>query len=272
MMNCINAFISFVAARVTGRPCVTGYPRGARHGLRTAFLVLPLLLAACATPPQDDSEVLFPAEVKDPLEPVNRGLFTFNLALDKAVVRPIARGYETVIPEPVRTGVRNFLRNLNAPVVFANDLLQGEMARAGTTIGRLVVNSSVGIGGVLDPASRLGLPYHAEDLGQTLAVWGVGEGPYLMLPLLGPSSLRGVAGRVGDYFLDPLNYWTRNSGRRITDYAPWGRLALGIIDQRSRNYRQLEEMEERSLDFYAMARSSYRQGRAAAIANHDRAR
>ncbi len=136
-------------------------------------------------------------EASDPLEPLNRAIFSFNLTLDKAILRPIATVYNAALPDPVRDGVRNFLNNLRTPIILANDVLRGEIGRAGDTVGRFLLNSTLGVGGLFDIASELGFDFHNEDFGQTLAVWGIGEGPYLMLPIFGPSNPRDAVGLAG---------------------------------------------------------------------------
>lgn len=207
------------------------------------------------------------ARTNDPLEPVNRAIFDFNLAVDKAILRPAARGYE-LLPDIIRDAVRNFLRNLRSPVIVANDLMQGEVERAGDTMGRFIFNTLI-FAGLFDPASEAGVPYHDEDFGQTLAVWGADSGPYLMLPLLGPSNLRDTGGMVADKFLDPMTYWADNSSREWVEYSPYILGTVDAIDMRSRNYRQLEDLEATSLDFYAAVRSLYRQQRRAKIENRE---
>jgi phospholipid-binding lipoprotein MlaA len=224
-------------------------------------------LAACATPPSDPIEREIYEEANDPVQPLNEAIFEFNLAVDKGVIRPVAKAYEFVLPELVRDSVRNFIRHLKTPVILANDLLQGEVDRAGKTMGRFMFNSIAGFGGLFDPAGEAGHEFHAEDFGQTLAVWGVEEGPYLMLPFLGPSSTRDLAGYIVDTALDPLQWWSYNSDRFIIENQGILRSGLEVVDTRSRNYRQLEDLEETSLDFYATVRSLYRQQRESLIRN-----
>jgi phospholipid-binding lipoprotein MlaA len=144
-----------------------------------AVMLAALSLTACAS-----RELA--QETGDPFEPANRAVFAVNQTLDDVVVGPSARVYDAVTPAPVQTGVRNFMSNLNQPVVFANALLQGDVHAAGDTVGRFVMNTTIGVGGVFDVATHEGVPQHRRDFGQTLAVWGVGDGPYLVLPLIGP--------------------------------------------------------------------------------------
>ena len=200
----------------------------------------------------------------DPFEGSNRFFFGVNQVLDEALLRPTAVVYKAVLPEFARDGVRNFLNNLNSPVIFANDLFQGEGDRAGNTMVRFGVNSTIGVLGLVDVAGDLGYPYHDEDFGQTLAVWGVDDGPYLYLPLMGPSSARDLTGFVVDRGLDPLTYVGWGHDYR---YVPIARTVVNIIDLRSRNIETLDDIERTSVDYYASIRSLYRQSRADAIRN-----
>lgn len=244
----------------------TTVKRAAARGL--LGLMLAVSVAACATPPEDPEERAAYEAVNDPLEPVNRVVFDFNLFVDEYVLRPVAKAYEFIFPNLVRDSVRNFLRHLKTPVILANDLMQGEVERAGDTMGRFMFNTIAGAG-FFDPAAEAGVLYHEEDFGQTLAVWGVDSGPYLMLPFLGPSTFRDTGGMVADNFLKPTTYWADNSSR---DWAEYSGIILGVteaVDTRSRNYQQLEDLQETSLDFYATVRSLYRQQREALIENRE---
>ena len=198
-----------------------------------------------------------PQEINDPFEPFNRLMFNTTLAIDKAVLRPTAIVYRAVFPQPIRDSVRNFLNNLDSPVIFTNDLLQGELARAKVTLVRTVVNTTVGIGGLFDVADRWGFPRHREDFGQTLATLGIGEGPYLFIPLFGPANPRDLFGYGTDLFFQPLTYvqWGDES------YVPYVRSGVDLIDLRARNIETLDEIEQTSLDYYASVRSLYRQSR-----------
>jgi phospholipid-binding lipoprotein MlaA len=201
----------------------------------------------------------------DPLEGLNRGIFEFNRVVDGVLIKPAAQIYRGVLPQPAQDSVRSFLRNLRSPVIFVNDLLQGDIHRAGSTLGRFVVNTTVGVGGLFDPASGLGMPFHDEDFGQTLAVWGVGEGPYLMLPLLGPSNPRDTVGLASEFFLDPVNIYLNNQD---LEYLTYVRAGVRAIDARARSLDTLDELERTSLDYYAAIRSLYRQQRANEIRNN----
>ncbi len=172
------------------------------------MLLAVFALASCASAPNNDPESLAEyKKINDPAEPTNRFIFDFNQGLDKIIIKPLTSFYRGIFPDPLREGVHNFLNNLKTPVVLTNDILQGEPERAGDTVMRFLINSTVGIGGLRDQASDWGYDAHEEDFGQTLAVWGVGEGPYIMLPLFGPSNPRDAIGKVVDYFLDPIKWW-----------------------------------------------------------------
>ncbi len=231
------------------------------------------LVAGCASQPkpatdawsandnQDSEEI---DEENDPIELFNRFAFSFNLALDTLIFKPGAATYRFLLPVEVRNSVRNALRNLSTPVVLANDLLQGEFERAETTLIRFLVNSTAGLLGLFDVAADWGYPYHDEDFGQTLAVHGVGEGFYLVLPLFGPSSPRDGIGMLVDSFLDPLTYVAKANDAEEYLIA---RTAIAGIDLRSRNIEALDDLKRDSIDFYARIRSLYRQKRANEISN-----
>jgi phospholipid-binding lipoprotein MlaA len=204
-------------------------------------------------------------DTNDPFEGSNRFFFEVNQVLDDVLLRPVSVAYRAVMPDFARDGVRNFMNNLNSPVIFANDLLQGEGDRAGDTLVRFGINSTIGLGGLIDVAKEVGYGYHDEDFGQTLAVWGVDEGPYLYLLLMGPSSARDFTGFVVDRGFDPLTYV--NWGDDDLEYVPVARTVLNVIDLRSRNIETLDDIERSSVDYYASIRSLYRQSRADAIRN-----
>ena len=203
--------------------------------------------------------------VNDPLESLNRGIFEFNEGLQDVLLRPIAKFYNANVNLTVRQGISNFLDNLSSPVIFANDLLQGEFERALTTFGRAFINTTIGIVGFADVASALGLERHDEDFGQTLAVYGMGEGFYLVLPIFGPSSPRDAIGKlVIDPYLDPLGLWLGNTDRQNIQYTLAGANGLdeyaGIVDE-------LNQVKKTSVDYYAAVRSLYRQKRKTEINN-----
>jgi phospholipid-binding lipoprotein MlaA len=215
-------------------------------------------------PPVVTTDRVTEPDENDPFEGSNRFFFDVNQALDEVLLRPVAEVYRAVLPDFAQDGVRNFLNNLNSPVIFANDLLQGEGDRAGTTLLRFGLNTTIGVGGLFDVATDMGHPYHDEDFGQTLAVWGVNDGPYFYFLILGPSSARDFTGFVVDRGLDPLTYvgWGDDY-----EWVPLTRAVVNVIDLRARNIETLDEIERTSVDYYASIRSLYRQSRADAIRN-----
>ena len=229
-------------------------------------LLLALLLPGCATRPNTaQPSVAEEEDFDDPLEDTNRAIFDFNQIVDRNVLVPVAKAYRTVLPDLVRDSIRDFLHNLRAPLIFANDALQGDFERAGQTFARFTLNSTLGIGGLIDVAGQWGqLPYHEQDLGVTFGTWGIPEGPYLVVPILGPSNPRDLSGQVAEGFGDPFNYIV--TGNPYTLYwIPFVRGGVSGVDQRSRYIETLADIERTSLDYYATIRSLYRQRRAALI-------
>jgi phospholipid-binding lipoprotein MlaA len=198
----------------------------------------------------------------DPWESTNRQIFGFNQSVDKYALVPVANAYRFAIPSTFRDMIHDFLQNLDSPIIFANDVLQAEPGLAGQTFGRALINTTIGFGGFFDVAAKFGVPYHTNDLGITLATWGVNSGPYLMLPVLGPSNPRDFFGDIADGFGDPGNIVASNHHRL---WAAVLRGAVAGIDERSRNIENLAEIERTSLDYYATIRSLARQRRAAQI-------
>ncbi|WP_417517047.1 VacJ family lipoprotein [Minwuia sp.] len=223
-----------------------------------------MTMAACASLPSDPDARAERVEVNDPLEPFNRTMFGFNNALDAAVLKPVAQAYDAILPTPAKGAVRNALNNMGEPITFMNAVLQGEFVRARETLTRFVFNSTFGLGGLVDFMGDLGMKRHDEDFGQTLAVWGVPDGPYLVLPFLGPSQVRDLTGFAVDSFADPVNRTFR--GHDI-DWAPYARTGTDIVSRRAQLLGKLEELERNSIDFYATIRSGYRQRRQAEITN-----
>ncbi len=204
---------------------------------------------------QDDMVV----QVYDPLEPMNRGLFRFSQVVDHLVLQPVAKTYRFVTPRPARTRVRNFFQNLGEPVNFVNAILQGDANQAFTTFWRFVLNSTFGLGGVFDNASQWGLPYRAEDFGQTLGFYGLGSGPFLYIPIIGPSNFRDTTGLVADMFTDPVNY--------LEDTTV---IVVNVADGIQRRESLLDitrDIENTSLDPYAAYRSAFTQKRRDLISN-----
>jgi phospholipid-binding lipoprotein MlaA len=222
-------------------------------------------ISGCVLPPRDDPAALAAYnEANDPLEGVNRAIFGFNEGTDILLFRPAAEIYRTVLPNPIRNGIRNFLRNLRSPLDIANNLLQGDWTGAEVATKRFLINTTAGVGGVMDVATDNGLAYRSEDFGQTLAVWGIPEGPYLVLPLLGPSNFRDTAGVAADAYGDPLNLWAGNTDR---DVIPRSRGIVGGVDTRAGLIEPIDDMRRNSLDYYASLRSLYRQNRISEINN-----
>ena len=212
---------------------------------------------AASAPPPPASD-----DTNDPYEATNRAIFGFNQSVDRAVLVPVANGYRAVIPSTFRDMIHDFLQNLNSPIIFANDVLQAQPGLAGQTLGRAVLNTTIGFGGIIDVAAKLGVPYHTNDLGITLATWGIAPGPYLMLPVLGPSNPRDLFGDVADSFGDPGNIVASDHNKL---WASFARAVVSGIDERSRNIESLAEIERTSLDYYATVRSLARQRRAAQV-------
>ncbi|PWE17877.1 VacJ-like lipoprotein [Marinicauda salina] len=211
-------------------------------------------VAACATSPEA-------IEANDPLEPLNRRIYAVNEGFDSVLLEPASDAYAAVAPDPVESGVRNFMTNLNQPVVFANTVLQGRFRDAGQTAARFGLNTVFGLGGFVDVADREGVPEHHEDFGQTLAVWGVGEGPYLMLPVFGPSNIRDGVGRVVDRYPHVLNWDAEFSDST----AAWTTRGVNGLSWRSQQDELFESMDRTAIDPYVQLRSAWRQSRAAAI-------
>ena len=233
---------------------------------RLALIAAAALLAtACSTtpPPLDDPEAFAEyQQINDPYESFNRDVFEVNEVFDAYLLKPATDAYRWVFPKPVRKVVSNFLSNIGLPLVFVNDVLQANFEAAGVTTTRLIVNTTAGVGGLFDVATDLGLPGHGNDFGLTMGTYGLHEGPYLMLPVFGPSNPRDAIGRVVDTFLDPVSYfyWTNHRN----NYS-WIQTGLSALDARDRYYDDIENLRESSLDFYAAMRSLYRQNRAAEV-------
>jgi phospholipid-binding lipoprotein MlaA len=247
--------------------------RPLRFGWSDLFLCSALILSGCASPqssqPSTQQQVTtYEEEFNDPFENANRKIFAFNQFVDRNAIVPVAKAYRAALPDPVRDSLRDFLNNLREPLVFVNDTLQGQFDRAGKDVARFVVNSTIGMAGTVDVMGRWGVPYHEEDLGITLGAWGVPEGPYLVVPILGPSTPRDLGGQVAEGFGDPWNQLV--TGNPWTLYwIPFVRGLVSGIDQRSRYIDTLADIERTSLDYYATIRSLYRQRRAALI-RHER--
>jgi len=207
-----------------------------------AWLAAAVLLTGCATLPPGKRDV------RDPLERTNRAVFKFNRAADRAVLRPAAKVWQAIMPRPVRTGLGNFSNNLGYPTTILNEYLQGKGRDGTADIARLLVNTVFGLG-FFDPASHIGLPRHNEDFGQTLGKWGVHEGPYLMLPILGPSTVRDTPTRVVDAYT--------NGGQYLNDqYLRWSLAAASTLEIRA-ELLATDGMLESSFDPYALTRNAW---------------
>ncbi len=246
------------------------------YPLDTAPLAAPVLAPVTAPAPtavpigdeiEDEIEIEFEDEDdNDPLEPLNRFIFGFNEALRIVFARPASRLYNGYVPQVVRDSIGNFIDNLNTPITLANDILQGEPMRAWQTTERMVINSTIGLAGLFDVAeSWLEIPAHEEDFGQTMGVWGVGEGFYFVIPLLGPSNPRDTLGiHFADGYLDPVGMWLSNTNQ---DELAHLRTGLSTLDQFAGVNDQLDDIKKTTIDFYAAIRSMYRQKRKSEINN-----
>lgn len=226
-----------------------------------AFFVLTILigslsvLAACST--NDKSP-----DIPDPMEDVNRVILKMNENTDKNVILPIAKGYRNVTPGFFRGAVRNFLTNLNSPVIIGNQLLQGDLTGAGNATARVIINTLAGFGGILDLAEMGGIEHEPEDFGQTLATWGVGDGMYIMLPLLGPSTLRDATGTLIDSYADPVRIYLFNIDEEPLHYT---RVGVGLLAKREELIEVVDDLRRNSFDYYAAVRSAYYQHRQSLI-------
>jgi len=210
----------------------------------TVSILLASMLSGCATQGN-----------RDPLEGINRGIYKFNDIADKAVIKPVAGAYKAVLPSAVRSGVNNFFTNVGTVVTIINDLLQFKFSNAASDSGRFVINSTVGIAGLIDVASMDGIEKHDEDFGQTLGYWGVGDGVYLVLPFLGASTVRDAAGLVVDSaFFDPIMYVNDAQDRNLL-------LLTKFIDKRAQYLPGSDLLDEAALDPYVFVRDAYLQRR-----------
>ena len=222
-------------------------------------LAVSLGLGGCSAPSEES------LAQRDPWEATNRDVFAFDVWVEHNIARPVDDGYRAVVPEPAREGVHNVTTNLHEPIVAANDALQGDGKKLVRTLGRIVINSTVGLGGLIDVAAKIGIPYHDNDFGITLGQNGIAEGSYLVLPLVGPMPPRDLLGSAVDGVFEPFNY-ARFSGRHTFLYTRSGLRVLDTVDQRRDEF---ESIERSSLDFYATTRNLYRQSRDARIRGED---
>ncbi len=218
------------------------HPNVVRH----SFSAIALLCAGCA------SNAQLTHSPQDPYERFNRGVYRFNDAIDRGVAKPVAKAYRAVTPAPVRTGVGNFIANLETPMTMINDALQGKFKAALSDLGRFVLNTTMGIGGLFDVASKAGIERNDEDFGQTLGKWGVPSGPFVMLPLLGPSTVRDAPSRAVDAFSNPAAY--------ANSEARWSYLGLSTVHKRY-DLLSLDPTLDKAFDRYAFIRDAYLQNR-----------
>ena len=214
---------------------------------KISIVTATLFLTGCATTQHQSN-------VNDPLEGYNRVMHSFNDTVDKAVIKPIAQGYDFIMPAPISTGVSNFFSNLNEITVIANDVLQFKFTQAFDDTSRFAINSTLGIVGFMDVASDFGYRKNNEDFGQTLGSWGIGPGPYLVLPFLGPRDIRDTVGLVGDYYTVPMTY-VKPSGTRDPARILW------VVDGRANLLKAEKVLEEAAIDEYVYVRDAYLQRR-----------
>lgn len=226
------------------------------HFSRRAARFLPVLLlaftAACANTPAQVTE-----KDHDPLESFNRAMFGVNAALDQVLIRPVTVGYREVVPEKGRRGVSNFLNNLSSPIMSVESFAQLDATNGFSHLWRFLLNTTFGLGGVVDFASENGLKARDTDLGLTLAYYGVPSGPYVYLPIFGPGTLRDSPSQIAEIFVDPVNY--------VNDTFTYVRGGMTMVDKRSENFKLLDDLEDSSLDPYATLRSIYLQHRDASL-------
>jgi len=225
------------------------------------FIILSLTTVGCAKAP-DQSNLNTTESItisnNDPLEPLNRVVFSFNNIFDRLILRPIAIVYRGIVPEFIRNRVTYSLNNLGMPITAVNNLLQGELSKAGISTSRFIINSTIGVLGFFDPAASLGLESENEDFGQTLTVWGVPSGPYLVFPFIGPSNPRDFTGFLSTSLLDPMY---QVGGGSTSGSLRTYRLATGAVDFRSQNIEIFDDLQNNSVDHYAAVRSFYSQSR-----------
>ncbi|ACI98174.1 VacJ like lipoprotein, putative [Rhodospirillum centenum SW] len=246
---------SALGVLLAAAPCPDGTAQAEQWAPRTSPIVP---VPTAPVPPAGMAPVGAEEDVNDPLEPLNRGIFWFNEAFDVVLFRPLAEIYRAVVPDPMQVGVRNVLQNLRAPLDLTNQILQGDWDGAGTVTKRFVINSTVGLAGLIDVAAKNGLPYEYESFDQTLAVWGLPEGPYIVLPLLGPSSLRDGPALFAESWADPVARLADGTDREWINYT---RIGLVAIDARASYIEVVDDLRANSFDYYAARRSLYRQQR-----------
>jgi phospholipid-binding lipoprotein MlaA len=234
-------------------------PRGA---VPRAAVLLAVILAGCATPPSDPAERAAFDQSNDPFEPLNRKTLELNLFIDRILLKPVTQIYIAILPEEGRHALRRALDNMKEPVFVINDVLQGQLERAGLSVGRFTINSTLGLAGFLDVAAKWGLEKEKADFGQTLFAWGLPEGPYLIAPIFGPANPRDLIGMGADAYIDPFSFLATVKN---VDNIQISRFILDGIDQRAGVIDILDDLQKNSLDFYAQLRSLSQQRRAAEL-------
>ena len=216
--------------------------------MKSAFLMLAaaMTLSGCAS--------FRAAAPGDPIEPINRGIYSFNNTFDHYLFKPIAKGYDAVVPGPIKTGVTNVFQNVSDVQSLVSDALQLKGAKFGDDLGRVMLNTTFGIGGLFDLATPMGIERGNEDIGQTLGYWGIGSGPYLVIPFLGPSSLRDAVGRFGDSKINPVSYVSSVPVRNSLT-------GLSVVDARVGLFPAEDLLNQAALDKYTFLRSAYLQRR-----------
>lgn len=215
-------------------------------------------LCACATTPTNPTEREIYKQTNDPLEPINRVTTTFNLRINKYIFQPVSRFYRFVTPEFFRTGITNFSTNLKQPIIFVNAVLQGEFEQSAQTLGRFFTNTTLGIGGLFDIATKFDIEAPKKDFGQTLYTWGIKEdGYYLVLPILGPSNVRDTTGTIVNFFIDPIN-WALPERH---DNLLWWKYGIQTVSEINHSTDLLENLDKSSVDVYVTLRTMYHQNR-----------
>jgi len=254
---CVVALCAVSGVRVAG----AGEGSGARLAGAAEDTAPPAPTAeAGAEPGTGASGADAPGEARehDPLEPVNRKIFWFNDKVDVWLLEPVATGWDWVAPDQVQRSVSNFFTNLRFPIVTVNNLLQGKLQHSTTDLARFVVNTTIGVAGLFDPATGMGLERHGEDFGQTLGWWGVGPGPYLVLPLLGPSNPRDTVGLVGDYALSVFPFF-------VSQWILLGTSGVSTVNARSLVLTEVRDARQAAVDYYTLVRNAYVQRRTALV-------
>jgi phospholipid-binding lipoprotein MlaA len=226
------------------------------------LLAGPLIGCATRPPPTEPEALAEYQQTNDPLEPTNRFFYRINSGIDAVVFKPAAIGYRAIFPRPVRNALHNVLANLASPVILTNDILQTKPRRAGDTFMRFLINSTVGIGGFMDVATDLGYPRHDTDFGVTLALWGADPGPFLFLPVIGPSDPRDAAGFGVGILMDPFTWVGQGA---VVTALDWSRYVVSAADARERVLDEVDNIKKTALDPYATFRSLYRQHRQSEI-------